>query len=233
MQIGLIDLTNFELPPSIRFGGNYRTAVHKSSSGERIIEQLGPDEEDIWFEGVLSGSQAEQRARALDILRLSGETVWLTWESFRYQVVVKSLSFRYHSPWWIEYKACCLIAVQPGVTAAVVEAGISLVMASLNQAKPAAANCGIVLTELEAALFLPNVMTAGSANQSAALTAAGRCSHECMKEVVKQSARLSGPTASNPMQILNSIDSAGLLAAAVCTKSQVSRIYHILEASAS
>lgn len=69
MQIGPIDLYDFEVPPSISFGGCHRLAVHKLASGERLIEPLGPDDDDIQFQGVFSGPDAELRARALDVLR--------------------------------------------------------------------------------------------------------------------------------------------------------------------
>src|ERR1700742_4576058 len=114
MQIGPITLSDFEIPQSVTFGGRYRLAIHKSAYGARGLEGLGPDEGDIQFQGIFSGPQAEDRARALNELRLSGDPVWLSWNSFRYQVIISEFSLTYKSTAWILYKATCVIIHQPG-----------------------------------------------------------------------------------------------------------------------
>src|ERR1700752_4015765 len=103
MQIGSIQLSDFEVPPSIKFGGKHRLSVHKSGSGVRVIDTLGPDDSDIQFPGIFSGPQAELRARALNDLRIGGMPVWLSWNTFRYRVLVKAVRLDYRTRAWILY----------------------------------------------------------------------------------------------------------------------------------
>src|SRR6476620_7719754 len=113
IQIGDIDLQDFEVPPSIRFGGSHRVVIHRLSGGGRVLERLGPDDGDIYFSGTFSGLYAEARMRAMDSLRLTGEVVWLTWDAFRYQVVVRTFTANFHSPWWMSYHVSCVVVQQP------------------------------------------------------------------------------------------------------------------------
>jgi hypothetical protein len=75
MRLGSIDLQDFEVPQSVRFGGRHRLNVHVLAGGRRIVERLGPDDTEIQFRGTFSGPAAESRARAFDNVRLSGEIV--------------------------------------------------------------------------------------------------------------------------------------------------------------
>jgi len=95
IQLGSINLQDFEIPQTLRFGGRHRLTVHSLANGRRIVERLGPDDDEIRFQGSFSGPTAEGRARAVDNLRLSGEIVWLTWESFRRLTIVKSFTADY------------------------------------------------------------------------------------------------------------------------------------------
>ena len=94
IQIGPINLQDFEVPTSVRFGGRQRLAVHRLAGGHRIVEKLGPDDDEITFKGTFSGPNAKSRVRTFDDLRLSGAIVWLTWESFKRRVVVRRIRCR-------------------------------------------------------------------------------------------------------------------------------------------
>ena len=83
--------------------------MHRLAGGIRAVELLGPDESDIWFQGVFSGRDAESRTRALDTLRIAGDTVRLTWQSFQYDVIVRTFRARYSNPWWINYTVGLLV----------------------------------------------------------------------------------------------------------------------------
>jgi hypothetical protein len=114
-------------------------AVHNLAGGRRVVERLGPDDGEVTFEGTFSGSNAEARVRALDNLRLSGEVVWLTWESFRRLVVVKSFVAEYHSPWWIPYKISCVVFQQSFATSSQASTLSALISADLGNAVSAVA----------------------------------------------------------------------------------------------
>jgi hypothetical protein len=173
IQIGPISLQDFEIPSSVRFGGRYRLAVHNLSGGRRIVERLGPDDGEIAFHGTFSGAHAESRVRAFDNLRLSGDIVWLTWESFRRRVVVKSFVADYHSPWWIPYEVSCVVVHQTGVTPAQTATLSALISADLSTALSAVTGSTISLASLQDILSNPNAFTIGTSNRAQAVTAVG------------------------------------------------------------
>ena len=175
IQIGSIVLQGFEIPSSVRFGGRYRLVIHNLSGGRRIVERLGPDDGEVTFQGTFSGAHAESRAQAFDNLRLSGASVWLTWESFRRRVVVKSFVADYHSPWWIPYKVSCVVAHQTGVTAAQTSTLSALVSADIGNALSAIASSTISLVSLQSALSSENALTIGTSDQAQAMAAVRVC----------------------------------------------------------
>ena len=230
IQIGAISLQNFEVPPSVRFGGRYRLMVHTLSGGARVLERLGPDDGDIQFRGTFSGSQAEARVRAVNNLRLTGEIVWLTWESFRYQVIVKTFLVDYYSPWWISYQLSCAIAYQTGAADLQSLALGALVAADLGEAVAAVAGTSIQLGSLQAALANGNALTAGTSDQSQAIAAVGSSQIAINRQITLQSTAVASPFGQGVaisgygQALRNTVASAGGLAAAVNAGAYVGRI---------
>jgi hypothetical protein len=239
IQIGPISLQGFEVPQSIRFGGRQRLAVHSLAGGRRVVERLGPDDGEVAFQGTFSGRQAEARVRAFDALRLSGEIVWLTWESFRRRVVVKSFVAEYHSPWWIPYRVSCVVAHQSGVTTALEPTLFALISADLGNALAAVAGSTISLTPLRSALFGTNAMTAGTSNHAQAVAAVGATLDAVNTRIALQSASVIAPIEPNSppdsvcRQLVSTVGCAGSLAAAVNARSYVGRIGTSLNRSGS
>jgi hypothetical protein len=170
ISIGAIDLQDFEVPSSVRFGGRHRLAVHKLSGGQRIIESLGPDDDEISFQGTASGTDADARIRAINRLRLSGEAVWLAWASFRYWVVVKSLTMEYQSPWWIPFRISCVVVNQDGVRKTSSSTLWTTISADLGSATSAAAGQFLDLGPLRDALSGSNALTAGTLSRAQAVS---------------------------------------------------------------
>jgi hypothetical protein len=230
IQIGPISLQGFEIPQSVRFGGRQRLAVHSLAGGRRVVERLGPDDGEVAFQGTFSGPNAEARVRAFDNLRLSGEIVWLTWESFRRRVVVKSFVADYHSPWWIPYRVSCVVAHQAGVTTASAPTLFALISSDLANALTAVAGSTVSLTPLQSTLFGTNAMTAGTSNHVQAIAAVGATLDGINTQIALQSTSLITPIepGSNPDSIcrtlVSTVSSAGLLATAVNARSYVGRI---------
>ncbi|MDR3532816.1 MAG: hypothetical protein P4L90_19960 [Rhodopila sp.] len=230
IQIGTINLQDFEIPPSVRFGGRHRLAVHKLSNGRRVVERLGPDDGEISFQGTFSGPNAEARARAINNLRLSGETVWLTWVSFRHRVVVKSFLAEYRSPWWIPYRVSCIVVNQAGITAPQSSAIAALVSADLSNAMSAASGSSVDLTSLQTSLRSNNAFTAGTSDQMQSVAVVGATLAEINGQISEQSVALIAPmdsdaSASNYSQSFAAkVVCAGSLAAAVSAAAYVGRI---------
>lgn len=239
IQIGSISLQGFEIPTSVRFGGRQRLAVHNLSGGRRLVERLGPDDGEVAFQGTFSGPNAEARVRAFDNLRLSGATVWLTWETFRRRVVVKSFIAEYHSPWWIPYKVSCVVAHQAGVAAAPTASLLSLISSDLGNALSAVAGSTISLTTLGTALFSSNAMTSGTSGQARAMASVGTTLGSINSQIALQSAAVAAPIELNGtpgafcQTLAGTVSSAGLLASAVNARSYVARIGTNLSGSGS
>jgi hypothetical protein len=230
MRLGSIDLQDFEVPQSVRFGGRHRLNVHVLAGGRRIVERLGPDDTEIQFPGTFSGPAAESRARAFDNVRLSGEIVWLTWDSFRRQVIIKSFIADYHSPWWISYQISCVVAHQARIGSAESASIAAILSADLSSAMSAAAGFAISLTPIQAALSTSNALTAGTAGQTQAIAAVGSTIVTIKQQIDQQSTTLISPIPSSTgladlgQSYVSKVNCAASLAAAVNVSSYVGRI---------
>lgn len=109
LTLGGLALDGLEVPASVRFGGAQRSAVHKLLGGGRVIDTMGRDDFALSWSGILSGSDASDRARTLDAMRVAGAVLPLAWESFCYDVVLTELHLEFCSPWWITYKIECTV----------------------------------------------------------------------------------------------------------------------------
>ncbi len=230
IQIGTLSLNGFEIPPSVRFGGRYRLAVHTLYGGGRLIEQLGPDDGDITFEGTFTGPEAELRFRAFDALRLSGDVVWLAWTSFRRLVIVKSFEADYHSPWWIPYRICCVVYVQPSPLALLASSIAASITSDLGAALSFATASPVSLTPLQTALSASNAFTVGTSNQMQAASVTAETLAAINQQIALQGSIVMGAIgpsmdpASLPGALALAAASAGTLANAVNTGSYVGRI---------
>jgi hypothetical protein len=230
IRLGSIDLQDFEVPQSVRFGGRHRLNVHVLAGGRRIIERLGPDDTEIQFRGTFSGPAAESRAKAFDNVRLSGEIVWLTWDCFRRQVIVKSFIADYHNPWWISYQISCVVAHQAGAGSAESTSIAAILSADLSSAISAAAGSTMSLTPIQAALSTSNALTAGTADQSQAIAVVGSTLATIKQQIDEQSATLLTPIPSSEsladvgQSYVSKVNCAASLAAAVNVSSYVGRV---------
>ena len=229
IQLGSVELSSFEIPPFVTFGGGYQLSVHKLSSGQRVIEQLGPDDTDIRFAGAFSGPYAVLRARTIDNLRLTGQPIPLTWESFRYQVIIKSLLLRYKSKTWIDYKITCVVVDQPGVTYAT---GMLLqAQTSSDLAAVTATLSGYdgQLNSLRSALAPSDALTPGSGSSATAMVAVAGLQAALGESISANSTVLissgTGPRGPARTRIVpDVVNAAGLLASAIIARGYVGRI---------
>jgi hypothetical protein len=231
ISIGTIDLQDFEVPSSVRFGGRQRLAVHRLSDGRRIVESLGPDDGEISFHGTASGADADSRVRGINRLRLSGEAVWLTWESFRYRVVIKSLVMEYQSPWWIPFRVSCVVVDQEGTSANAGSALWAMISADLGSAISAVGDQSTDLGALQAVLSGNNVMTAGTFDRGQAINSVEATLVPIRSQISQASAALTSPGerfGGYSSAFAASVASAGSLATAVNVSAYVGRIGTLL-----
>jgi hypothetical protein len=107
---------NFDYAPPTKmpFGGQQAMVVHKLPGGTRVIDTLGPDEDDITWSGFFFTANALYNCQVLDALRGQGQVVTLTFAGMTRKVVIKHFRAairRY--PNWVEYEISCVVSENP------------------------------------------------------------------------------------------------------------------------
>jgi hypothetical protein len=111
-----ITFENFDYaPPShMPFGGQQAMIVHKLPGGTRVIDTLGPDEDDITWNGFFYTPNALYNCMRLDALRGAGQVVTLTYAGMSRQVVIKHFKANIRRyPQWVEYEISCVVSNNP------------------------------------------------------------------------------------------------------------------------
>jgi hypothetical protein len=104
LNLGGVIFQDFEIPDSIKAGGDQKLDVKKFIGGARTIDVLGSDDDDIEWSGRFRGSTAEARCQQLSFMKDAGQPITLTWSGFRYEVLIASFKFDYLSPLEITYR---------------------------------------------------------------------------------------------------------------------------------
>ena len=73
MILGPFVFTDFAVPDRLPFGGKQHMTVHKMPGGSRVIDCMGPDDDDRSWSGILWGDDALAEALTLDAMRRAGE----------------------------------------------------------------------------------------------------------------------------------------------------------------
>jgi hypothetical protein len=116
LTLGGITFDQYSTPDSMMGGGNQAMVVHKLPGGGRVIDTLGPDEDDISWNGKFFGNNAYQNALALDAMRAEGLVLPLTYAGLFKLVVIRH--FVYHIrrlPLWVEYSITCTVFENPSL----------------------------------------------------------------------------------------------------------------------
>lgn len=98
-----IALQNLEVPEKINFGGKQRVAKHQLLGGVRVVDTMGPDDDDLQFSGLFLGPFAADQARFIDYLRKAGNPVTLTYGSAAYFVVISAFTADYERYYQVPY----------------------------------------------------------------------------------------------------------------------------------
>jgi len=171
LTLGPVRFQPLELPQSMPVGGTQDAEKHKLPGGAKVVDVMGPDEEDKAWTGIFMGQDASTRIRLLNSLRVSGQPVTLAWDIFSYQVIVTAFHADTRSNDAMPYKITCMViqdnSAPQGNSLTTLA---SQVVADLQQGSPLAAlgavANGAVAGPLGAALTavgLPNATTIGAA----------------------------------------------------------------------
>lgn len=114
LSVGGIVFDDYSTPRSMMAGGNQAMVIHKLPGGARVIDTLGPDESDIYWDGIFFGDNAFNVALALDAMRASGQVVPLSWAGQFRSVIVSHFIYRLRrEPAWLEYEIACTVSQNP------------------------------------------------------------------------------------------------------------------------
>ena len=164
VSLATITLQAFEVPSAISFGSQQRMAVHDMPGGGRVIDVLGGSSNEIAFEGILSGSTAEERAYLLEALCVSGVTVPLVWGQHYFMVVVAQADFDYQKSWWIPYRLRCVVITNLfNAALAATTSTASSILTSLTSAASFLDSVPGSITLAQASLTNPAATVPGSA----------------------------------------------------------------------
>lgn len=140
-----VAFTDYSTPDTLPIGGKQAMAVHKLPGGTRVIDTLGPDENQISWSGTLFDNNAYDMALQLDGLRAAGAEVNLQFAGQSRQVVIEQFTYTIRRlPIWLEYSVTCTVASNPmlGVLGNFSAAIDNLVSTDLSSANTVAATAG-------------------------------------------------------------------------------------------
>lgn len=172
LALGPVLFSDFEVPERISFGGAQRLAVHKLPGGARVIDALGRDDAELSWSGVFTGPEASMRARALDLLRVQGVVLPLSWDAFFYSVVIAGFEAEYANPWWIPYRLrCAVLRDEADVIVPVVASVAIQAVSDLANAVGLLGGTGVSLSAAQVALGAAGATTLGTVAYGAAQSA--------------------------------------------------------------
>lgn len=113
LVLGSITFQDFEIPERINFGGKQHAAVHKLIGGNRVVDAMGPDPDDVNWSGRFRGPNAMERAQALDAMRSAGAQVTLSYMSTFLVVLITDFKAEPERFYEIPYKITCTVVSDP------------------------------------------------------------------------------------------------------------------------
>lgn len=109
LTLGGIVFEDLEVPDKIPFGGKQAFKSHKLVGGQRVVDAMGRDDDELKWAGRFFGASALDRALALDALRRAGAPVDLTWDELSYTVLITSFVVDYEYTSNLPYNISCEI----------------------------------------------------------------------------------------------------------------------------
>ncbi len=168
--LGPVAFGGFEVPEQISLGGKQKLVVHMLPGGDRVVDTMGPDDAPIRWSGVFSGQGAAERVRTLERLRRGGTVLLLSWDAWRFSVIIQQFTAEVTNACWIPYQIeLCVVppdavvqdwlknVAQPALSVAeltgaaldqqIEVAGIGLTSSSLGDAVAASGQLAQLVTE--------------------------------------------------------------------------------------
>jgi hypothetical protein len=116
LTLGGIPFDGFSTPSKMGAGGKQHMVVHKLPGGDRVIDTLGPDEDNIAWGGEFFGNGAFANALALDGMRAAGQVLTLTFGGQFRSVIIDHFEYKVRRlPVWVEYNISCMVYQNPSL----------------------------------------------------------------------------------------------------------------------
>ena len=214
--LGGVLLDGFQAPGGLQYGGAQSLAVHRLPGGSRIIDAMGPDDADIAWHGFISGADAADRARQLDVMRQAGSEVTLAWDTSSYLVVISRTSFTYWSAWWIGCDIVCTIVSQPWTLATMGSpTTVALITSDLS-----AAGAWTNVAAAYVAIGVAGAVSAGTQANAAALSLISVLAQQVSNAIAE------ADTAMNASSVASLTAAAGTLAELTAARGYIGRANH-------
>ena len=104
LVLGQVVFSGFEIPERISFGGKQKVVVHAMPGGGRVVDAMGQDDAPVRWSGVFSGPNAAERVRALERFRRAGSELQLSWDAWRFDVIIQEFAAEFENGNWIPYQ---------------------------------------------------------------------------------------------------------------------------------
>ena len=107
VRLGDIVFEGFSLPENMPIGGEQSLSVKRMIGGRKQVQAMGPDHDPIVWNGIIYDEFAELKVFQLDLLRISGRQVQLTFATRAYLVVVRRFVAKLRKPQLYDYEISC------------------------------------------------------------------------------------------------------------------------------
>lgn len=111
VSLGDFVFQGWEVPEAISWGGAQRLNVHKLPGGERVIDSMGRDDDEITWSGIFLSADASDRADQLDQLRVAGDELELIFAGRNYSVVISHFKADQRKTNHVPYTVSCTVLV--------------------------------------------------------------------------------------------------------------------------
>lgn len=91
--LGGIVFTDHAIPNKINFGGKQRKKTNTLMGGQRVVDAMGPEANDIKWEGRFRGAAALDIAQTIDGMRIAGAQVEFSVFGLFYTVLIEEFTF--------------------------------------------------------------------------------------------------------------------------------------------
>lgn len=116
LTLGGFTFDDFSTPSEMMGGGKQAMVIHKLPGGARVIDTLGPDEDNVTWSGQFFGNDSYANMLSLDAMRAAGQVISLTWGGQFRSVIIDSFVYKVRRiPLWGTYTISCTVYQNPAL----------------------------------------------------------------------------------------------------------------------